>query len=68
METMFWDVDHYSSGPSFDGWAELEHSPFLIQTPDYPPTLGLPPPDLAFADGLAPGGAHQHARRPRGLA
>ena len=36
METMFWDVDYYSSGPSFDGWAELDHSPFLVQTPDYP--------------------------------
>lgn len=36
METMFWDVDCYSSGPSFDGWAELDDSPFLIPTPDYP--------------------------------
>ena len=36
METMFWDVDYYSSGPSFDGWQELDHSPFLYQTPDYP--------------------------------
>ena len=24
--TMFWDTDYYSSGPSFDGWAELDHS------------------------------------------
>ena len=36
METMFWDVDYYSSGPSFDGWAELDDSPFLTPTPDYP--------------------------------
>jgi REP element-mobilizing transposase RayT len=36
METMFWDVDYYSSGPSFDGWAELDDSPFLAPTPDYP--------------------------------
>ena len=36
METMFWDVDYYSSGPSFEGWAELDDSPFLYQTPDYP--------------------------------
>jgi REP element-mobilizing transposase RayT len=36
METMFWDVDYYSSGPSFDGWKELDDSPFLHQTPDYP--------------------------------
>ena len=36
METMFWDVDYYSSGPSFDGWSELDDSPFLIPTPDYP--------------------------------
>jgi REP element-mobilizing transposase RayT len=36
METMFWDVDYYSSGPSFDGWAELDDSPFLFPTPDYP--------------------------------
>lgn len=36
METMFWDVDYYSSGPSFDGWAELDGSPFLYPTPDYP--------------------------------
>jgi len=36
METMFWDVDYYSSGPSFDGWAELDDSPFLYPTPDYP--------------------------------
>jgi hypothetical protein len=35
METMFWDVDYYSSGPSFDGWAELDDSPFLFPTPDY---------------------------------
>ncbi|HWO26704.1 MAG TPA: transposase [Kofleriaceae bacterium] len=36
METMFWDVDYYSSGPSFDGWSELDDSPFLFPTPDYP--------------------------------
>ncbi len=36
LETMFWDVDYYSSGPSFDGWAELDDSPFLVPTPDYP--------------------------------
>ena len=36
METMFWDVDYYSTGPSFDGWEELERSPFLYRTPDYP--------------------------------
>lgn len=36
METMFWDVDYYSSGPTFDGWRELEDTPFLYQTPDYP--------------------------------
>jgi REP element-mobilizing transposase RayT len=36
METMFWDVDYYSSGPSFDGWAELDESPFLTPTPEYP--------------------------------
>lgn len=36
METMFWDVDYYSSGPGFDGWRELDDSPFLYQTPDYP--------------------------------
>jgi len=36
MESMFWDVDYYSSGPAFDGWKELEQSPFLYQTPDYP--------------------------------
>lgn len=36
METMFWDVDYYSSGPSFDGWAELDDSPVLFPTPDYP--------------------------------
>jgi REP element-mobilizing transposase RayT len=36
METMFWDVDYYSSGPSFDGWKELDHSPFLYPAPDYP--------------------------------
>jgi REP element-mobilizing transposase RayT len=36
METMFWDVDYYSSGPSFDGWKELDDSPILYQTPDYP--------------------------------
>jgi len=36
IESMFWDVDYYSSGPAFDGWKELEHSPFLFQTPDYP--------------------------------
>jgi REP element-mobilizing transposase RayT len=36
METMFWDVDYYSSGPGFDGWAELDDSPFLIPIPDYP--------------------------------
>ncbi len=36
METMFWDVDYYSSGPSFDGWTELERSPVLAPTPDYP--------------------------------
>lgn len=36
METMFWDVDYYSSGPRFDGWAELDDSPFLYPTPDYP--------------------------------
>lgn len=35
METMFWDVDYYSSGPSFDGWQELDDSPFLHGTPDY---------------------------------
>jgi REP element-mobilizing transposase RayT len=36
METMFWDLDYYSSGPGFDGWAELEHTPLLHPTPDYP--------------------------------
>jgi REP element-mobilizing transposase RayT len=36
LETMFWDVDYYSSGPSFDGWAELDDTPFLVPTPDYP--------------------------------
>lgn len=36
MESMFWDVDYYSSGPSFDGWAELDDSPVLIPAPDYP--------------------------------
>lgn len=36
METMFWDVDYYSSGPTFPGWAELESSPVLLQTPDSP--------------------------------
>ena len=36
METMFWDVDYYSSGPCFEGWTELDDSPFLYQTPDYP--------------------------------
>ena len=36
METMFWDVDYYSSGPSFEGWEELDESPFLYPTPDYP--------------------------------
>lgn len=35
METMFWEVDYYSSGPSFDGWQELDQSPFLYATPDY---------------------------------
>ncbi|HWU90223.1 MAG TPA: hypothetical protein VN253_23325 [Kofleriaceae bacterium] len=32
---MFWDVDYYSSGPTFDGWQELDRSPFLYETPDY---------------------------------
>jgi REP element-mobilizing transposase RayT len=35
METMFWEVDYYSSGPGFDGWQELDESPFLYETPDY---------------------------------
>jgi REP element-mobilizing transposase RayT len=36
METMFWDLDYYSSAPSFDGWSELDHLPHLAVTPDYP--------------------------------
>jgi len=36
METMFWDVDYYSSGPTFDGWKELDASPFLYRTSEYP--------------------------------
>jgi REP element-mobilizing transposase RayT len=35
METMFWDVDYYSSGATFEGWQELEGSPFLYRAPDY---------------------------------
>ena len=31
-----WDVDYYSSGPTFEGWAELDDSPFLYRAPDYP--------------------------------
>jgi REP element-mobilizing transposase RayT len=33
LETRFWDVDYFSSGPSFPGWSELEDSPLLYEVP-----------------------------------
>ncbi len=33
MESMFWDVDYFSSGVSFCGWRELDGSPFLPPVP-----------------------------------
>ncbi len=34
MESMFWDVDYFSSGVSFGGWKELADSPFLPPVPE----------------------------------
>ena len=34
MESMFWDVDYFSSGVSFGGWRELADSPFLPAVPE----------------------------------
>jgi len=34
METMFWDVDYFSSGPSFSGWRELEQGYVFDEVPE----------------------------------
>ncbi len=34
LESMFWEVDYYSSGVSFGGWKELAGSPFLPAVPE----------------------------------
>lgn len=34
MESMFWDVDYFSSGPSFTGWRELEAGHVLDPVPE----------------------------------
>ena len=57
METMFWDVDYYSSGPSFEGWKELDDSPFLIPTPEYPRLSVARPKTWLLKAGLAASGA-----------
>ena len=33
IDSMFWDVDYFSSGVSFGGWKELADSPFLPPVP-----------------------------------
>ena len=33
METRLWDVDYFSSGPSFRGWKEYESTPEPFDMP-----------------------------------
>ena len=52
IETMFWDVDYFSSGVSFSGWKELAGSTSLPPIPKgYEPLRVVPPQTWLLSEG-----------------
>ena len=67
IDTMFWDVDYFSSGPSFDGWRELAHSTFEVP-PTYEPLPVARPQTWLLAHGWRKAGTISWQQVPRATA